>query len=809
MDTGIGAILGPTNEIWRLMLLFASPAYALNALGSGMLLLTKQGFLAPVNLGRALASRHIYGEEVTRMFDAIAGNTHAFSYLPDTERGLGTAMSRALTNFWQYMTDTHFRRAAVIHELRRRGLLQDGLSPTQLADQLLSTDPEIKRIITEATSAARNGMLNFNKMSWPERAIARHIFFIYSFMRASAAYSLHYLFEHPAQHAILGAVGRERENLIKELIGDHLPQWFYDQGWIAIGPGEVINPSQLNMTAVLNQLSNPLHAMFQQTPYGDSSGYAQGGVAAFIELMTGRSLDTGEKFDRGAFPGTVLDLAMKTPLGRTFERKTKEGEEQTPPPMSIVADASNPIEAARASERAALGMSSFHIDGWWDTWGRFLGRSAVPQHPNEASMEAKAWRDIRDKDPEAYAQHERDLVMEMVDAQEVAVGRTAPPEVRSAVDFVSQYVQHMNAWREGKIKGYGPPKEPNVRMEAHEALRWLKETGKLSSEDYRLRMAVVRDPSKGDPEVQKEAIGAMWENGGKAWRQWSQQVKKVDYFAHGDYPVVIERLKKENLGDFTNSATATTEEKWGYGRAALKYSERLQKMRLRASTLVGDEQVKALDQLKQFEDQNDHNFIVGNSEFPPLALAGDRDSSYARQTEPERREWLITRQTRAWGGLSNFEKRVLTGVKRDPSVTFGWRTLHQWVAEDRAALEPGKKLPSGTTKYYGDELAKQIPAFKKDWEEAHAPLAQRMMGYSSIKNSLFSDEWTTLLTTAADYANGATEGGWNQTDLGPMWKRDGLAPTSAWIARQDTGFRAEVQTYIEANPNFLTRLVKS
>jgi hypothetical protein len=42
-----------------------------------------------------------------------------------------------------------------------------------------------------------------------------------------------------------------------------------------------------------------------------------------------------------------------------------------------------------------------------------------------------------------------------------------------------------------------------------------------------------------------------------------------------------------------------------------------------------------------------------------------------------------------------------------------------------------------------------------------------------------------------------------------MWKRDGLAPVSAWIARQDTGFRAEVQTYIDANPNFLTKLVKS
>lgn len=809
IDSGVGMLLGPVNEMWRLMLLFSSPAYALNAVGSSMLLLTKQGFLAPVNLGRAVASRHIYGEEVTRILDAMAGNTHTMSYLPDTEKNLFTAMSRAVTNAWQYLTDTHFRRAAVIHELRRRGLLKDNLSPTEMADQLLSADPEIQRIVTEATHASRNGMLNFNRMSWPERAIARHLFFIYSFMRASAAYSLHYLFEHPAQHAALSAVGREREDLIKKLIGDNLPEWFYNQGWIPIGPGEVINPSQMNMAGILNQLSDPLYGMFQHTAYGDSTGFAQGGVLAFTELITGRSLETGQKFDRGAAMGTAIDLWAKTPLGRVFEREKKEQEPQQAPPISVLAASSNPIEAAMASERAALGMSSFQVDGWWDTWGRFLGRSAVPQHPNVAAMQARHWRDIRHSDPEAYAQHEREMVQQMVTAQEAVLGKQAPEEVRAAVDFVSQYVQHMNNWREGKVKGHQPPKDPNARMEAAESLRWMKEQGLIDDKAYRVRMGNVRNPALSETEVNKERIGAMWDIAGKPWFEWNDQVRQVEFFAHGDYPVVVQRLDRDGLGNFGSSVTATEEQQRQYGRQALNYSRQLQKLRLEASGLDGDAQTAAMDKVRAFEDRYDRPVEVDGVEFPPLSLAGDRDSSYARQTEPERRQWLLSRQLRSWGSLSNFEKRVLTGERRDPIVSLAWRTLHQWIANDREALQPGKKLTPGLTKYYGDSLASQSSEFKADWDQAQAPLAQRMLGYQSIQRSDYAEEWDSMLTNVASWANSAYTQGWKPGPLGAMWKRDMVPQLEAWISRQDTGFRAEVQTYVEANPNFLTRLVKS
>jgi hypothetical protein len=313
--------------------------------------------------------QRIYGEEVTRMLDALAGNTYMTTH--------GHHERRPVTSFhaehqlWRYVTDTHFRRAAVIMSSPRPA--EDGMTPQELRPAAVKIQRSQEG--HQARHAGRNAMLNFNRMSWPEKAIARHLFFIYAFMRASAAYTLHYLFEHPAQYAALNASGRERENLIKELIGDNLPQWFYDQGWIAIGPGEVINPNQLNMAGTINQLANPLHAMFSHTPYGSGSGLLQLGPTLFTEALTGRSLDTGQAFTQGSIPGAFLDAAKKTPIGRAVTRAGQKDEPQEAPPMSAWHRHRIPISAAMASERAAIGMPTSMIQDFWDTYG---GSSAAP-----------------------------------------------------------------------------------------------------------------------------------------------------------------------------------------------------------------------------------------------------------------------------------------------------------------------------------------------------------------------------------------------------------------------------------------------
>jgi hypothetical protein len=189
--------------------------------------------------------------------------------------------------------------------------------------------------------------------------------------------------------------------------------------------------------------------------------------------------------------------------------------------------------------------------------------------------------------------------MLMVDAQEKLPGRTAPSEVRAAVNFASRYTQHMNNWREGKIGGQQPRRIRNQRMKHKvETLRWMHKEKLMSSEDFRTRMAIARNHKYKDGELKNQMIGALWDMGGKPWKNWNDEVRQVEFFSDHDYPVVLQRLKQEGVGDYVDSAKAPKEEAWEYGRRALRFSTRWNQMRTQAASLTSDAQTAALDQLR-------------------------------------------------------------------------------------------------------------------------------------------------------------------------------------------------------------------
>lgn len=846
IDNFMNKALGPINDPWRFLVIFASPAYLMNAGGAAVTLAVEHGFASPGLFGRAIGAKKIWSPEVARMIDQLAGSTHAAALVSEKNPGKLSLGTQKFAQFWQIYTDRAFRRAAVIGELYKRGLIHDGMDAAEVREVLNdglfpmtaklrkegSMDVEDARMrlqrgkdVIEAARVGRKQMLDFDKMSWPERAILRHVFFVYSFLRAGSIWSLRFIGEHPVKWAVSEQAGRDRKQQIEELIGK-TPEWFYKGGYMPFDNNHVFNPMQFNMPGTLSSVAYSAQSLFSDAPYsniGDTLGAA--GILA-RDVFTGKTssdkaLPQVGFLPKGRITGSMLDLIEQTPPGYALQRQKKlekqQGTKFPPPPVRL--SENDPLGDASARERSMLKLNPFELDGFWNNWGRLIGRTAVPQTANDLAMQARYWRDVRAVNPEAYVQHQVDLVHEVVLRQAGVLGlKEIPVDVQNAVGLVAAREVYIEKWKQQK----GIP-QPGDRQLAVLTIGFLKKEGIIGgskAKQYRNELAQAHGTS---------AWRGLWlkwlhENGTKAWADWTTRVNTVNFFNTDAYAPVANNLKDQSLGDFSKSLAAPNDVKWAYGRVFDAYLEERQGLQAQAKAAVSAPDRRVIEeQIRQLDNKHSDNVTVKGVEFPaPRAVI------YGKLSPDQRASYLKSKSLSSWWTMNSFDRQLLTGKKPDSTVEKGYETLAVWMKEATDNLKPGEHLPSATRTYYANILAQRAvkagnPAFLQDLQFAgilpksdktRTIVAERLQNLAPIQGSLYRTQWDYMLTQVSGVFHRAISDGWvtssgapNYSGINSLWTSYYLPKLQAWIDRQGPGFQKEVESYVTTHSKFLQDLI--
>ena len=251
IDRAFSAGFGWMNEPGRIVYLFARVAYGINFLGSAALTMIHQGPFGPGNALRAFRADELYGSFVAQTVRELAGSSRSLSFA--TERRGITKVSQGMAKFWSKFTDDKWREAAVYHEMHRQGILtKDGISPEQLEAGIKANDPAIMRKLSIVRQKARKAMVDFDNLTWPEKAVMRHLFFIYGWMTRSAVAAIYAFLEHPVKATLAAEAGTEYRDEIERILG-HQPEWFPREGWIPFSRSFVSNPLQFSIASSLRR----------------------------------------------------------------------------------------------------------------------------------------------------------------------------------------------------------------------------------------------------------------------------------------------------------------------------------------------------------------------------------------------------------------------------------------------------------------------------------------------------------------------------------------------------------------------------
>lgn len=743
-------VMTPINEPMRLALIFATPAYALNALGAASTLLIHDGFLAPFNLGRAMMSHKLYGPEVTRLLDALSGETFTGSLV--SEMNKFTKASRGLAHQWQKVTDVQFRRAAVISELRRAGLLKDRELPTSdLYDHLRA--PEQAKAVNQAAQTARKAMLDFNSMSWPERATLRHIFFVYSFIRSSGIWSLRFLRDHGVMSDVLAQEGRGYSDNLDNLIGK-MPYWFtHGPGYFAVNKNLIVNPIQWNMPGMLEQIGSPLSSLFGPTPY-QTVGNLLGPAAQFgSDVISGRNsqgqalpqptgLESDIPLSGGTIGRSVLDLFNQTPIGQvlTKQAKVKKQAQHPIPPAPVQSSYLDPLSAANTQNSAALKQSVFENDGFWNQWGMTLLRSGEPRKVNAMAGAARYWRDLKTTDPGAYHQHQLDMVRQMVKRQEQVVGESIPVDAQLAADMVSKVDIALETYHEQN------PGAPSLNQKSKNVITLdsLVQQGRIADKADWLKRIQDAQPwqQKG---VQTQMLT---EAGGLAWKNWVDRVDAINKYSLPKYTEAATNLKAMGLGNYDGTTALPRETKWAYGRQSEDVLEQAKELKAAVGSSSGYAAQVATQKWIEFVNTHDKEITVKGQKFPsPFAY------QFASATDAERQKAIASYVKKSPGAMTALQAQLLTGKKPDPTIAEARYTVNQ-ILQVKLAQAQAKsiagRLPAGSKEFYENWVASKAPAYKAALSFQRLPLAKRMQHYLPIKNSANAKSWDDLLVTASN-----------------------------------------------------------
>lgn len=762
------------NEPFRDIALLLRPAYALNALGNVAMGLMHQGYFFPPNMLRALHSDRLFGEKVSRTLDALVGEGRSKSYVAPGIDTAATKVSQGMARFWSRYTDQYFRRAALIHELRRMGAHdQAGM------EHLLFDEAERPKLV-QASKRANKAMVEFNNLTWYEKNVFRHIIFVYPWVSRSAVWSVRTVLEHPVQSAVLVHLGKiAQDDQDSDPVLSKLPEWFKRTGYVPVGfthdgSPKVVNPASVNSFSTMGDLLSVGTAGLQGDKYASTEDLFGPFAKFVIHGATGRD-EFGNEYPGGQWAGSARELLQGLPQAAALAKGKRAAAE---PPLSPV----DPTDRRTLvkQEHSALKRVVFS-PGWLDGMGSLVTGGLTARVVDPEAGAARFWAD---QTPEARHKHEQSLIQQALKLQGGLVGRKVPQDVREAVSLAGKrswaYSQFQKDW------GRDPTDVERTDLDIKE----MQKAGNLTdgqTEEFTARLARITDPA----ELNRFRTGLLSKyGGGKELRQWDADVRLVHSFRPQILQARFGSLDRQGLASGSAALAGSDQETLtNVGRKYLAYAHEVAK-RAKENSAAGGMTAAQMAEERAWQDDQDKPIVVGGKEFPsPVRIA------WTMLTPADQQTTIHHNVTASWRTLSAFDK-ALVGVKSTPAVTRGWSKLAEVLDQYKASQPEGHRgIPAGYTEVLARYVATNFaPGFYKDYAFSRQPLYARMAATKQIKSSPNKGDWQAVFALAKKVeAYRATK------------TRDGL--TGAQVHDYWTDYvRTSLQPWAESKPAFRKEL---
>jgi hypothetical protein len=255
------------NTANKMAILYLKPAYIFpNAMGNLFLNLIHQGFLAPWNLSRAVATSWRLDRE-TR--DGLLGATGEGGIeaigreAPGNVIGRFQRGARRVAAAYGKIVDEPFRLAAILHEAWLSGFS----SPAEL--RALVTEKKLQGTFTDIAQRANDAIVNYEMLSPAEQGIMRRLIFFYPWIKGSTRLVGQQLKERPITTGLQAEVGKEQSRYVESVLGA-LPA--YAEGITpfrkpnAQGQALIQNPMAMSIMGTPGHALNEVLNMFSSTP---------------------------------------------------------------------------------------------------------------------------------------------------------------------------------------------------------------------------------------------------------------------------------------------------------------------------------------------------------------------------------------------------------------------------------------------------------------------------------------------------------------------------------------------------------------
>lgn len=745
------------NEPFRIASLYARPAYILNALGNSAMLLFDEGVLAVPNFVRALRASKLYGEKTTRTLDALVGEGKALSYVArELDPNFVTKGGHVAARAWSVITDRMFRRASMIHYLRRHGY------DTREKIEALLKDEGKRADLVEIKRRANKAMVEFDNLTWYEKQYLRHVVFVYPWVSRSTVWSIRALLEHPIESDVLAHIA-EISHEDEDKAFKNAPEWakrigYVVTGWTPDGRPKVINPTSVNTFSTIGEMLAIGESQVRDVQYVAGEDVLGPTARFMIHAFTGRD-EFGNEYETGNLQGAFMELVKDLPLLSAYERSQKENK-----PLKPIDVANRKTLIQR--QNAALERLAFTPGAWGDYGSFFVGGFAERIFETDAAA-ARFWRDQPLKERH---KHEMALVRKVLTMQGDLLQTKPTRAVKDAVELAGKIELAKKEFAEE----HGDA--PRGKRALEVTIDVLQRENRLSGADAdRLRKTLKPLAPEQLDTFQKHLLAQY--AGARDLQSWDRDVRFVASFQKGRLERKINALASQGLANRV-TIRAGQEALYEYGRKALAYEKEAEGRIKEARGLPKSEATVVYAQIRAWQDEQDKSIRVGDHLLPsPVRIA------WAHLTPRTQREAIQAAVTAAWDKLSAFDKE-LAGRKSSAAVTRGWAEYQRVLNEARQET-PGISISREQRIGLAKQIGREFPGFYEDYLFSQQPTIHRFVllkPYQEMNpeaKALFDQH---IAPDARRAAQAIASGDYSSGDVRAYWRkytREVLAP---WVA---------------------------
>jgi hypothetical protein len=241
----VGKGVDAVNTLIYTSLIYANPGYIpANLVANFIMHFAQAGLFVPSDFARTIQILQARGARMQRLRDQLRSE---IGHGPTVEAGSDIAIAQKLTRGVAMIPDDPVRMSALLHEAGRLGVIPKLLprlreKDIQALEELLN-NPNMKSRLNDVQDRAVQAMVDFERLGPLERAYAKRIMFVWSWMRGATRYPVRFALDHPGRSAVMayifaGAPGapqsvRDKLHQFMPTVQHGMPPWL--EGALRVG----------------------------------------------------------------------------------------------------------------------------------------------------------------------------------------------------------------------------------------------------------------------------------------------------------------------------------------------------------------------------------------------------------------------------------------------------------------------------------------------------------------------------------------------------------------------------------------------